>query len=187
MQGPRSVAGLGGEGLGAGGSTGAPRRFAFAPMSGGIRVLTAVLLALPALLVVLGLGVPGLRPVAVLVALLFAAIFLVARPRVFEVAPAGLLVRAPLRAFAVPAHGIASVRTIDPAGFREEFGLAVRVGAGGLFGGFGWLWTRRRGFVEFYVSRADGGVLIERRRQIPLLVTPERPDDFVAALRAVVR
>jgi hypothetical protein len=33
-----------------------------------------------------------------------------------------------------------------------------------------------------YVSRADGVVLVERRRGRDLLITPERPAEFAAAL-----
>lgn len=48
----------------------------------------------------------------------------------------------------------------------------MRIGIGGLWGGFGWLWPGR-GLVNFYVSRSDGLVLIERMSARPLLITPE--------------
>jgi hypothetical protein len=32
----------------------------------------------------------------------------------------------------------------------SEVGWSMRVGAGGLWGGFGWLWTERRGIVQMY-------------------------------------
>ena len=35
-------------------------------------------------------------------------------------------------------------------------------------GGFGWLWTRRHGFVRMYVSRTDGFVWIARREKVGL-------------------
>jgi hypothetical protein len=60
----------------------------------------------------------------------------------------------------------------------------TRIGVGGLWGGFGWLWTTRRGLVEFYVSRADGMVLIERRGARPLLITPADPEKLLRALQA---
>lgn len=52
----------------------------------------------------------------------------------------------------------------------------------GLWGGFGWLGMSRRGFVDVYVSRTNGIVLVERRTGRDLLITPERPGEFVAAL-----
>ena len=62
--------------------------------------------------------------------------------------------------------------------------FAGRIGVGGLWGGFGWLWTRGRGMVEFYVSRTDGLVIVERRGGRALLFTPQDPEEFVDALSA---
>ena len=58
----------------------------------------------------------------------------------------------------------------------------MRVGAGGLWGGFGWLWTQRRGIVQMYISRTDGFVWIERVGDRPWLITPAQPSAFVRAL-----
>jgi hypothetical protein len=76
------------------------------------------------------------------------------------------------------------VRLIDRDELRREVGWGMRVGAGGLWGGFGWLWTTRRGIVQMYVSRLDRFVWIERGSERPWLITPDRPESFVAALSA---
>lgn len=55
----------------------------------------------------------------------------------------------------------------------------MRIGAGGLWGGFGWLWTSRKGMVEFYVSRTDGFVLITRPNHLDILITPSTPEAFL--------
>ena len=62
-------------------------------------------------------------------------------------------------------------------------GLRVRRSyrRGWLWGGFGLLWTRPKTF-EMYVSRADGLVIVERDNGRPLLLTPERPGEFVRAV-----
>jgi len=60
----------------------------------------------------------------------------------------------------------------------------MRVGAGELGGGFGWLWTKRHGIVQMYVSRTDGYVWIERRNDRPWLLTPDEPEIFVRVLSA---
>jgi hypothetical protein len=62
----------------------------------------------------------------------------------------------------------------------------MRVGVGGLWGGFGWLYTSK-GLLGLYVSRTDRLVLVRLRTGRPLLVTPEGDERFVAALRAVSR
>ena len=71
---------------------------------------------------------------------------------------------------------------MDKHQLEREVGRSMRVGAGGLGGGFGWLWTQKRGVVRMYISRTDGLVWIERRSDRPWLITPERPDNFVRAL-----
>jgi hypothetical protein len=70
--------------------------------------------------------------------------------------------------------------------FRREFGWATRIGAGGLWGGFGWLYTSK-GLLDLYVSRTDRLVLVRLRTGRSLLVTPLDDERFVAALRDVSR
>jgi hypothetical protein len=77
---------------------------------------------------------------------------------------------------------VAGARVLSGREFRDRVGFAMRIGAGGLWGGFGWLWTSRRGIVEFYVSRLDGYVLLERCSGRPLLFTPADPEGMVEAL-----
>src|SRR5262249_13219822 len=68
---------------------------------------------------------------------------------------------------------------------RRELGFGMRIGAGGLWGGFRWLWTTRRGLLDLYVSRETDVVLVELdpRAGRSLLLTPERPEAFVAPLQ----
>ena len=82
----------------------------------------------------------------------------------------------PLRKLHVPAHDISSVRVLDRKGIKKELGLAMRIGAGGLFGGFGLLWTRRRGMMRFYITRLDCFVFVERRNNKDLLLSVDHPD-----------
>jgi hypothetical protein len=162
-------------------------RFALAPMSRLIYWLTALLIALPAVLAVVALGEGAAKQrvllwTALAVAAGYVAVWLAWRPAAFEVDPHALVIRFPLRQLQIPRHDVVAARRVDPSGLRERYGLALRVGVGGLWGVFGWLWTRRRGFIDVYASRADGLVLLERRSARDLLITPERPDEFVAAL-----
>jgi hypothetical protein len=169
-------------------SGGGSERFALAPMSGVIRAVTIAVLAIPAVFVAAGLATPAriLFPVGVATAILYVAIWLGGRPTAFEVSADGLRIRFPWRTRAIAAREVASVRAISGAAFREEYGFAVRIGVGGLWGGFGWLWTSQRGLVELYVSRLDGFVLIERRGGTPLLLTPADPEEFVDTLASLL-
>jgi hypothetical protein len=158
-------------------------------MSTGIRVLTWIVLALP---LVLFLGVlQALGPVrsvllgvTILVLFLYASVRLLWRPTAFEIDPSGLRIRWPLRVRAIPAHELADAVVLSGDAFRREFGWGMRIGAGGLWGGFGWLYTRK-GLLDLYVSRTDRFVLVRLRSGRPLLVTPDHDDRFVAALRAL--
>jgi hypothetical protein len=162
-------------------------RSELAPMSGLIRWLTLVLLAIPIGFVAVGVsgGAPRLLLwVGLAVAVVYAVVWLWWRPAFFEADHDGLRIRFPLRTRRVAAGDLAGARMVTSRELRAEFGLALRIGAGGLWGGFGWLWTQRRGRVEFYVSREDRYVLIERREGQPLLVTPGDAEGLVRALDA---
>jgi hypothetical protein len=57
----------------------------------------------------------------------------------------------------------------------------MRIGAGGLWGGFGLLKTERETF-SMWISRTDELVIVRLRGARSLLVTPEDPRRFVASL-----
>ncbi len=151
-------------------------------MSPLIRTLTLVLLLLPvvffatALVCAAPLAIPG-----ALVAALYAWAWLRMRPTRFVVSADAVEVAWPLRRRRIPRAEITAVRRLDAAEVKQEIGFAMRVGVGGLWGGFGWLWSSQRGVIQMYVSRTDGFVWIETRDR-PWLLTPAEPDRFVRAL-----
>jgi hypothetical protein len=91
-----------------------------------------------------------------------------------------LRIHFPLRTLDV--REVRNVAVLSEHAAREKLGAAVRIGAGGLFGTFGWLWTSRMGLVGVYVSTTSGLVLVERASGLPLLLSPESPEDFARAL-----
>jgi hypothetical protein len=152
-------------------------------MSTLILVLTAVLLALP--IVFLAGALVGGRVLigpALFIIAIYVWVWFWLRPSRFVVHQDGLEVIWPLRRREVPRAEISTVRLVDAHMLRRDVGWGMRVGAGGLWGGFGWLWTSRRGIVEMYISRTDGLVWIERTGGRPWLITPEQPAAFVRAL-----
>jgi len=160
-----------------------PKTFRLAPMSGGIAAITAIMLALAAglLLAVLG-GVPALHLPLGFVIAVYAWIWLRFRPGAFIIHRDAVEIVWPLKRRRIARTRIESVRLIDVAELKQEIGRGMRVGAGGLWGGFGWLWTQRRGIVQMYISRTDHMVWIERGSDRPWLITPERPEEFVREL-----
>jgi hypothetical protein len=161
----------------------AVKTFRLARMSPLILMLTCALLVLPLIFVAnavfgkLLVVVPALVVVAI-----YSWVWLRFRPTRFVVRVDGLEVIWPLKRRYIRREDIAHVRLIARGELRSETGWCMRVGAGGLWGGFGWLWTRRRGIVQMYISRTDRFVWIERVHDRPWLITPEQPEAFVRAL-----
>jgi hypothetical protein len=146
-------------------------RFGLAPTSADIRLLTRIVLAVPLLLAVGAALAQGavrdaLLAGTVLVGLLYASVWLFGRPTRFEVDRAGLRILWPLRIRSIPAHEIVEAVALSRETFRREFGWGSRIGAGGLWGGFGWVYTRK-GWVGLYVSRTDRFVLLGSGRTAP--------------------
>jgi Bacterial PH domain len=157
--------------------------FRLARMSPLVLLLTAIIVALPfAFLVGALFSSPLLVVPAIFMIGICAWVWLRFRPSAFVVHDGGLRVIWPLKRREVPGREIAGVRILDRSQLKHEIGWGMRIGAGGLWGGFGWLWTKRRGLVQMYVSRIDRFVWIERAGGRPWLITPERPEAFVRAL-----
>jgi len=162
-------------------------RFSLAPMSPTIRGITIVLLFLPPIFGIWAmLSHTQVAIIAfLLISVLYGATWFGCRPSYFVVSPSSLEIVFPLWRRRISLEGVSHSRLISQEAFRQEFGLAVRVGVGGLWGGFGWLWTSQRGFVEFYVSQLDNLVLIERLTGNSLLITPEQPQQFVDVIQTI--
>jgi hypothetical protein len=148
-----------------------------------IRALTVVALALPVVIVAIAVSESLLMSVpALLVGAIYAWVWLRFRPTRFVIRPDALEIVWPLKHRLILRSEISTIRVLNRHEVRRETDWAVRVGAGGLWGGFGWLWTRRRGIVQMYISRLDGFVWIERVSGRPWLITPEQPEVFARAL-----
>ncbi len=158
--------------------------YPLAHMSAFIRALTLLMLALP--LAFFGSAAFGntflLGPALILVAL-YVWVWLRFRPSCFIIGPDGIEVRWPLKRRYIARASITDIRIVNTQELRGIAGAGVRIGVGGLWGGFGWLWTQRRGIAQMYVSRTDRYVWIERGAERPWLITPENPEAFVRALR----
>ena len=158
------------------------KSFLLAQMSRFILILTLGLLSLPAVFLAASVfGGAALRIPGLLLVALYAWVWLRFRPTRFVIHPGDIEVIWPLKRRRIPRASIADVRVMSKEALRREIGWGMRVGAGGLWGGFGWLWTKRRGIVQMYVSRTDGFVWIERGNDRPWLITPETPEAFVRA------
>jgi len=156
-------------------------------MSAVILVLTLALLALPVVFVVAAATTTRvLLGPAAFVVLIYLWIWLRYRPTCFVVHPHTLEIVWPLKRRTIPLASITGARIIGRRELRPLVGIGLRIGAGGLWGGFGWLWTSRQGIVQMYISRIDRFVWIERAGGRPWLITPERPEELCARLTSQV-
>ena len=165
----------------------APRRFALAPMQTWLRACTLAVLVVPVgLLVAAWTSAPPVAHVlaaaALFTLLVYASVWLVWRPTRFEVDDAELRIVWPLRSRRIPRAQVGGVARVTGREFRRQHGWGVRIGAGGLGGGFGLLKTAGTTF-SMWISRTDEFVIVRLRDARPLLITPETPDRFVDALR----
>lgn len=164
------------------------RRFQLAKMSTMILGITVVLLPVPVIMagVSFRYGPPKLLWVAAFMALVWVAVWLLFRPSEFVLSRAGLEIRWPMRpAWRLALADIDSVEIVSGDDFRREYGRGARVGAGGLWGGFGWLVTKK-GALRMYVSRVDELVLVYPKSGRTLMITPDRPELFVESLRELL-
>jgi hypothetical protein len=148
-----------------------------------IRIITLGLLVLPVLFVLFAVFGRALliAPTIILVAI-YSWVWLRFRPTQFVVHQDLLEVIWPLKRQRISRDSISNVRIVNGRDLKSELGWGIRVGAGGLWGGFGWLWTQRRGIVQMYISRINDLVWIDRPAGRPWLISPERPQEFVQAL-----
>ena len=158
--------------------------FPLAPMCPLIRGITFFLLLLPLLLggIAFQFNLPMLAIVALLLIVLYGAVWLGCRPIGFTLTPQAFVIIFPLWRRRIPRSDIADIHQIDGKQFQRQFGWAVRIGVGGLWGGFGWLWTSRKGLVEFYISQLSEFILIKRHAHHAILLTPTQPKQLISML-----
>jgi hypothetical protein len=162
--------------------------FKLAPMSLALRVLTWLLMPLPVVFLAAGLTMPAPASVVMLasgvfIVFIYASIWFAFRPTRFELDGQKLRIVWPIRLREIDRADIESARVITSEELRREYGYGMRIGAGGLWGGFGLLQTGRETF-SMWISRTDRFVIVKLRGARPLLVTPSLPERFVQILSA---
>ncbi|MBI2373199.1 MAG: hypothetical protein HYV07_04305 [Deltaproteobacteria bacterium] len=164
--------------------------YPIAPQSKPFVAMTVVTSALPLALVWAARLAPSpvrelLYGAAAFVVVLYVAIAVLMRPILFSLSKDGIELVWPTRRRRVPLEGVVRARVLDPKELRRETGYAMRVGAGGFLGAFGWAMTGK-GTMELWVTRTDKVVFVERRDGKSLLITPAQPERFVEELTSLL-
>ena len=152
-------------------------------MSRSIRIFTVFLLAVPIGILVVGILIPSrlaLVP-SLLMGMIYCWVWVYFRPTYFDLSEDVMRIVWPSRRLELSFAEITDVEILTGHDFKARYGWGMRVGAGGLWGGFGLLVTKR-GTLRFYISRLDGFVLISNTRTRTLLITPSDPENFVKIL-----
>ncbi len=170
------------------------QRFAIAPTAGTFKGLTTVLLALPVVLLAVGFyfvfagnaqtGV-GMGGTAGFLLFIYTLVWVYYRPSYFELTSEGLLIKWPIRQRLIPYSKISDPEVMSYDGFKQRYGDGMRVGAGGLWGGFG-LFVCKKVTFNFYITTLEG-IVVAQVDPRPLMITPERAEQFAKALQAKVK
>jgi len=78
----------------------------------------------------------------------------------------------------IPLENIESVESVKLKRVIRTFGY------GGMFGAWGWFWSKEIGNFRAYVTRRDRSVALRQRNGTPLVVSPDDPDGFMAHVRS---
>lgn len=162
-----------------------PVSFPLAPMDRLMGGFTVFAWCLPLVFVVLGalsptpVGYVLFASAGAMVAT-YLAVWAFARPMRFEVHDDALAIVFPAWTRRVPRAGITAARRYEGDAFKREIGWGMRVGVGGLWGGFGWLVTPK-GRFEMYISRVTDLVVLSADGRDDLLLSPDDAARFVQA------
>ena len=166
------------------------KRYPLAPMDRMYQGLSLFLGSLPFLFISLTLMLPGppkliFASSTVFLFLVYAWIWFYWRPDSFRLETTALVLEFPRREMVIDLSSVQQVHLYkNYDAFIAEWGFGIRIGAGGLFGSFGWLKTAK-GTLQMYVSRSVDLVVVEFSDRKPLLITPEQAQDFVNALKSI--
>jgi hypothetical protein len=115
----------------------------------------------------------------ILVGSLLVIAFLI-RPNNYSVSSDKLLIHRMLDDVEIDRNNIKSVQEIDESQVKNS----IRTfGVGGFFGSFGKFWNSKLGKMTWYVTRKNNFVLVETKDQKKIILTPDKPEEFVASFK----
>jgi Bacterial PH domain len=99
------------------------------------------------------------------------------RPNNYSVSSDKLLIHRMIKDVEIDRNIIQSIQEIDESQIKNS----IRTfGVGGFFGNFGRFWNSKLGNMTWYVTRKNNFVLVETKDQKKIILTPDKPEEFVA-------
>lgn len=102
------------------------------------------------------------------------------RPNNYSVSADKLLIHRMLGNIEIDRNSIQSVQEIDVSKVKNSLRT---FGVGGFFGSFGKFWNASLGNMTWYVTRKNNFVLVETKDKKKIILTPDKPDEFVASFQ----
>jgi len=102
------------------------------------------------------------------------------RPNNYSVSADKLLIHRMINNIEINRNNIQSVQEIDESQVKNSLRT---FGVGGFFGSFGKFWNSTLGNMTWYVTRKNNFVLVETKDQKKIILTPDKPEEFVASFQ----
>jgi Bacterial PH domain len=125
-------------------------------------------------------GEPDILDSIVLLPIIITIIVYLLRPNNYSVSPDKLLIHRMLGNVEIDRDNIQSVQEIDESQVKDSLRT---FGVGGFFGNFGTFWNSKLGKMTWYVTRKNNFVLVETKDQKKIILTPDKPEEFVASFQ----
>ena len=104
----------------------------------------------------------------------------VLRPNNYSISSNKLLIHRAISNVEIDRNNIQSVREIEDSQVKNS----IRTfGVGGFFGSFGRFWNSTLGNMTWYITRKNNFVLVETKDQKKIILTPDKPEEFVASFQ----
>lgn len=102
------------------------------------------------------------------------------RPNNYSVSSDKLLIHRMINNVEINRNNIQSVQEIDESQVKNSLRT---FGVGGFFGNFGTFWNGKLGKMTWYVTRKNNFVLVETKDHKKIILTPDKPKEFVASFQ----
>lgn len=117
--------------------------------------------------------------VTVIPIIFFTVVYLL-RPKNYSVSADKLLIHRLINTVEIDRTNIQFVQEIDASKVKNSLRT---FGVGGFFGSFGKFWNAGLGSMTWYVTRKNNFVLVETKDKKKIILTPDKPEEFVASFQ----
>lgn len=119
------------------------------------------------------------KSISIIPIIAFIAVYLL-RPNNYSVSADKLLIHRMINNIEIDRNNIQSVQEIDESKVKNSLRT---FGVGSFFGSFGKFWNATLGNMTWYVTRKNNFVLVETKDQRKIILTPDKPEEFVESFQ----